>query len=279
MIDLHCHLLPGCDDGASNIEVSIEMARLAAADGISELACTPHITPGLYFNDAEGISRGVTDLQAVLDDAGIALKLVVGADVHVAPDLLAKLKAGVVPTIGGTRYFLLEPPHHVVPPRFVPFCRGLLDSGYVPVLTHPERLTWIRSHFDLIEAVNDAGVLMQVTAGSLTGTFGRTALYYAEKFLSERRVDLIASDGHNLGTRPPILSAAYSEVERRLGTDLADELFVVTPSRMLRNEPIDPKGRNVERNAAKMPDVNGKPASIFGRWMRSGRASDHLELN
>lgn len=279
MIDLHCHLLPGCDDGASDVAVSVEMARAAVADGVKVTACTPHITPGLYDNSAEGIVRGVADLQRALDDAGIDLKLVVGADIHIDPGLRASLRAGVAPTINGTRYFLLEPPHHILPPHFVQFSQSLLDEGYVPVLTHPERLTWIRSHYDVIEAVNEAGMLMQVTAGSLTGAFGRSARYYSERLLSEGRVDLVASDGHNLGSRPPTLSAAYAEVERRLGREQAQELFVTTPERMLNDEVVAPKGGKSQASVAEARHESRWPASILGRWGRKRQTADHVELS
>ena len=94
MIDLHSHILPGIDDGAKSLEISLEMARLAVADGIHTMACTPHIYPGMYMNDAQGIALARDALQAELDAQGIALRLVTGADVHLVPDLLAGLRAG-----------------------------------------------------------------------------------------------------------------------------------------------------------------------------------------
>lgn len=279
MIDLHCHLLPGCDDGARDMSVSVEMARMAVADGVTTVACTPHITPGLYNNNTEGIIQGVARLRDFLEDADIPLKLVVGADIHIDPDLLANLKEGVAPTINGTRYFLFEPPHHILPPHFVKFCQSLLDDGYAPILTHPERLTWIRSHYDVIEALNDAGVLLQVTAGSLTGAFGRTARFYSEKLLLEGRVDLVASDGHNAAGRPPTLSAAYGEVERRLGTVQAEELFTTTPARILNDELVVPKAAKSHMVVKKHGHESGWITSILGRWGRKRQTADHVELN
>ncbi|MDS4069917.1 MAG: CpsB/CapC family capsule biosynthesis tyrosine phosphatase, partial [Candidatus Competibacter sp.] len=117
MIDLHCHLLPGIDDGAPDLAISLAMARIAAADGIEVVACTPHIYPGLYENNGPAIRRAVSELQAHLDEAAIPLRLTYGADTHIAPDLVAGLREGRVPSLHGSRYFLLEPPHHVAPPR------------------------------------------------------------------------------------------------------------------------------------------------------------------
>ncbi len=117
MIDLHCHLLPGIDDGAPNLDTSLAMARIAVADGIKLMACTPHIYPGMYDNNGPAILQAVAELQARLEEADIPLRLIGGADTHIAPDLVNGLQTGRVPALGKSRYFLLEPPHHVAPPR------------------------------------------------------------------------------------------------------------------------------------------------------------------
>src|SRR3546814_6434190 len=112
MLDLHCHMLPGIDDGAPDLETSLAMARMAFDDGIRTIACTPHIYPGMYENTAPGIRAAIADFQARLDEAGIELRLVEGADVHLDADLAGAIRADRVPTIAGSRYHLLEPPHH-----------------------------------------------------------------------------------------------------------------------------------------------------------------------
>ena len=122
MIDLHCHMLPGIDDGSPNEATSLEMARIAVADGIRVTACTPHIYPGLYENDAAGIKQRVMALQRRLFDEKIDLRLTLGADAHLTPELLGRLRAGTAPSLAGGRYFLLEPPHHVAPPRATRRC-------------------------------------------------------------------------------------------------------------------------------------------------------------
>src|SRR5574337_485004 len=113
VIDLHTHILPGIDDGAKSLELSLEMARIAVADGTTVMACTPHIYPGLYMNDGAGIRRARDKLQMALDLKQMPLRLVVGADAHLVPELRDGLKSGRVPTLHDSRYFLLEPSHHV----------------------------------------------------------------------------------------------------------------------------------------------------------------------
>ncbi len=105
MIDLHCHLLPGIDDGAEDLETALAMARIAVADGITLSACTPHIYPGLYQNDAVGIRKGVDALRLALHEAGIPLAVTTGADIQLVPELVARLRGGAYPSLHGSRYF------------------------------------------------------------------------------------------------------------------------------------------------------------------------------
>ncbi len=235
MIDLHCHILPGIDDGAPDLDVSLAMARMAVDDGISTVACTPHIMPGVYNNVGANIRVLVKGLQAALYSEEIPLALVSGADAHMDPSLLAGLRSGAVPTVGGSRYFLFEPPHHVAPPRLDEFAFQLVTAGYIPILTHPERLSWIDAHFDIIQRLSGSGVLMQLTAGSVLGKFGRRPRYWAERILDEGMADLLASDAHNVGGRPPQMAAARDVVAKRCGAATAQRLVAGTPLAILQN--------------------------------------------
>jgi protein-tyrosine phosphatase len=238
MIDLHCHILPGIDDGAEEISVSLAMARVAVADGIEVVACTPHILPGLYHNSGPAIRAATAQLQQALDDAGIPLRLAVGADIHLAPDLVGGLRAGQLLALADTRYVLVEPPHHAAPARLEDVFLDLLAAGYVPILTHPERLTWIGTHYGSIVRLVASGVWMQVTAGSLAGAFGRDARYWAERMLEEGRVHILASDAHDARRRPPDLGRARELAGRRLGTREARHLVSTRPAGVLAN--VDP---------------------------------------
>lgn len=173
MFDLHCHLLPGIDDGAPDLETSLAMARAFVDQGVECVACTPHILPGLFHNTGPQIRKAVAELQLRLEDAGIPLKLVTGADNHIVPDFVDGLKRGHLLTLADTAYVLVEPPHHVAPARVEELFFAILLAGYVPVLTHPERLTWIENKYDVMERLASRGVWMQITSGSLTGSFGR----------------------------------------------------------------------------------------------------------
>ena len=232
-------MLPGIDDGAPDMATSLEMARIAVEDGITITACTPHITPSVYDNEGVGIHAAICALQAELNAAQIPLRLVAGADAHLAPDLGDGLASGRVPSLNGSRYFLFEPPHHVAPARLDVFASELIDRGYVPLLTHPERLTWIEEHYDTMQRMAAAGAWMQITAGSLTGRFGRRPRYWAERMLDDGIVHVLATDAHNLGNRAPRLAEGRDAVAQRLGEDEATHMVLTRPQGVLDNTPPD----------------------------------------
>jgi protein-tyrosine phosphatase len=261
MIDLHCHMLPGIDDGAPDLRVALAMARCAAADGITDVACTPHIYPGLYENHRDGIAAAIEAFRSVLAEEGIALRLVIGADTHLTPDLVDGIRRRRIPTLNDTRYLLFEPPHHVAPPRLEESVFSLVAAGIVPVLTHPERLSWIDTHYPVFEQLARAGALMQVTAGSVTGHFGRRPKYWAERMLDEGRVHLLATDAHHIDRRPPLLAAARDAAAKRLGDAEAIHLVLTRPRGIL---------ENASPNALP-PLADGKmatPKSLGGLWKR-----------
>lgn len=235
MIDLHCHILPGVDDGAGDLETALEMAAMAVADGITITACTPHIMPGVYDNEASAIRARVDKLRHALAEANVPLELVVGSDAHMRPDFTSALDRGKILTLNDSRYVLFEPPHHVAPPRLEECLFGIQMAGYVPVLTHPERLSWIETRYPLITHLARSGIWMQITAGSISGRFGKRAKYWAERLLNDGLVHLLASDAHNCTSRPPLLSPAHELAVALVGKDEATNLVHTRPAGILDN--------------------------------------------
>jgi len=225
MIDLHCHMLPGIDDGAANLDTALEMARIAVADGIVMSACTPHIYPGLFENSGEQIKRHLEDFRGRLKDADIPLEVTFGADVQLVPEMVSGLRSGHLPTLHGTRYFLFEPPHHTVPSGFLHLIFDVLAAGYVPLITHPERLTWLdEEHYPWFVDAARRGAWIQLTAGALTGRFGRRPKYWSERFLDDGFVHVLATDAHEPLHRPPRLAEGRAAAERWVGEQEADRL-------------------------------------------------------
>jgi protein-tyrosine phosphatase len=237
LIDLHSHILPGVDDGASDLNIALDMARMAVDDGIQVMACTPHFMPGMYDNTAIDIRNRINQFQSILKNEGIPLQLVVGCDGHIRPDFLAKLRSDEILRLNDSRYVLFEPPHNIAPQRLDDLMFNILVAGYVPILTHPERLKWIEQGFDVVEKLFQQGVWMQITAGSLTGKFGSRPQYWSQKMLAEGMIHILATDAHNLKSRPPILSAAYQLAVAEVGLDEAQNLVLGRPVMILDDQP------------------------------------------
>ena len=273
MIDLHSHILPGLDDGSPNVDESVSMAKIAVADGITLMVCTPHVVKGIYDNDTPLILSSIRSLQRILSDRGIALELALGADVHVAPDLPVTVGTDFIPTLNGSRYFLLEPTHHVLPPKLEELATRMMNIGIVPIITHPERLSWITQHYGVIERLNAIGCLMQITAGSVTGAFGKTVRYYAERLLDEGRVDILATDAHNTSSRPPVLSKARDMVARRLGNQAAAKMVMDRPAQILTNRTVAASGLSVQgKGNPRASETKGGLGNLLGNWMRGDRS-------
>lgn len=208
---------------------------MACADGITISACTPHILPGVYNNNGHAIKAAVASLQKTLDSAAIPLQLVAGADVHLAPDLVLGLKDGRIISLNDSRYFLLEPPHHVAPPRLEDYIFQLRTAGYTAIVTHPERLSWIEVHFPVIQRLVHSGAWMQITAGSLTGRFGRRPRYWAERLLEEGLCHILATDAHDVTARAPRLAEGRDAASRRVSDAEVINLVEARPRAVIDN--------------------------------------------
>lgn len=268
MLDLHYHLLPGIDDGSTDLAMSLEMARMSAAEGVTTIACTPHIYPGLYDNTRDGIVAAIARLQAELDQAGIALKLVEGADVHLDPGLLQGIRGGRIPTLAGSRYLLLEPPHHVAPPNFEGVVFELMAAGLIPVVTHPERLKWVEDHYDMFVRLARRGAWMQITAGAVTGRFGRRVNYWAERFIDEGHCMILATDAHHPQRRPPLLAEAREAVATRLGVEEARHMVETRPAGIVAD--VSPHELPPSLDSLKPEQIEAPPATArFSRLLKA----------
>lgn len=236
MIDLHCHLLPGLDDGPASLAEAVALARMAVADGITDSVVTPHIHPGRYDNHRTRIERYLRAYRLALEQQGIALRVHLGAEVRVSMESLSLLQADQVPFVGndrGWKVLLLELPHGGVPVGCLAMVERLLRMQIRPLIAHPERNKAFMDDPRRLAPFLACGCWLQLTAGSLTGDFGKTAQKLALQLLDDDSVRVVASDAHNIGARPPVLSKAHALVSGRWGSDVADELMLHRPARML----------------------------------------------
>lgn len=245
MIDLHVHILPGLDDGPRTMEAALDMARLAAADGVTTVVATPHlfarrVVEMSRLNPAERILAAAVELQERLDEAGVALKVATGCEVPLCQEMLDLLDTGQVLTINGQgRYLCLEMPETVIPPATEDICFLLASRGITPILTHPERNPQFLQTPEKLLRLLRQGCLAQVTAGSITGDFGWRISRFAKKLVKAGLVHAVASDAHDTRRRPPLLSAAFKKLKRWVGADQAWELVKERPEKILAGEPVN----------------------------------------
>lgn len=236
MIDLHCHLLPGIDDGPATLAESVALARMAVADGITTSVVTPHIHPGRFNNHTEKIEVYLRAFRMALAQQAIELDVRLGAEVRVSMESLELLVHEQVPFVGmhrGWRVLLLELPHSGVPVGSLQMIEKLLRMQIRPLIAHPERNKLFMDHPRRLEPFLAAGCWLQLTAGSITGDFGKAAQKLALQLLEDDSVRVVASDAHNLTSRPPVLSRAHAFISQRWGADLANDLMLRNPRLML----------------------------------------------
>ena len=240
--DIHCHIVPGIDDGASDLAESIAMARMAEADGTKSLVATPHQLGNNSHVTAEAIRQGVAELQAALDAEGIAVSVLPGADVRIEPELPKLLKQGKVLTLAERgKHVLLELPHDTYIP-LEPLLGALDRQGLVGILSHPERNRGIIKRPEVMEDVVAAGGLLQITAGSLTGAFGGSPQRIAEYCVENRLIHFIASDAHDTKKRPFGMRAAYETICEMADERLAELVCCENPARVVDGEDVDIDG-------------------------------------
>jgi protein-tyrosine phosphatase len=229
MVDIHHHLLPGLDDGADSLETSVAMAALAVAEGITHVVCTPHAN-GVYSFEPEINSVKIENLRARLAADRIPLTLGRGCDFHLSFDNVRHAQEDPARfSINGLGYLLVEVPDYGLPPGLTETFYDLQLAGLTPILTHPERNPTLQHEPDRLKDWLRTGVLIQVTADSLTGHKGKAAERMAHQLLADRWVHFLATDAHNLTSRPPRIRQAHDLVAEKYSASYAHALCVTNP--------------------------------------------------
>ncbi|MDN6290694.1 MAG: tyrosine protein phosphatase [Tetragenococcus koreensis] len=215
MIDLHCHILPGIDDGADSMETSLAMAKEAVSQGITHILCTPHHNNGRYENSKATVVQAVALLQAEVDKEQIALTLFEGQEVRISGELLQEINNDqLLFTDLGDTYLLIELPTMDIPAYTEELFFELRTQGKVPVIVHPERNAKFREDPNRLLPYLETGCLAQLTAPSLVGTFGKSIQKTAYELVEHNLVQMMASDAHGVHKRKFHLKEAYELIEK-----------------------------------------------------------------
>ena len=236
MIDLHCHLLPGIDDGPETLDQAIALAAHAVKSGITYAVVTPHVHIGRYENDLASIRRDLAAFQRELDSLKIPLRMGLGGEVRLGPEIIELVGENRIPFLGerdGYRIMLLEFPHGHIPVGSDKFVAWLLKNKIRPLIAHPERNREIMDDVNKLTPFVTMGCLLQLTAGSVAGHFGEHARQRAVDLLQRRWVTVLASDAHNMEHRPPELEPGRRAAELIIGEVESWKLVRETPLSIL----------------------------------------------
>lgn len=238
MYDIHCHLIPGIDDGARDEAEALSLLRIAVEEGITHVVFTPHMHLGRFDNFKNDIFDAFIALKLLAGKENIPLELAFAAEVRIDADLLHLFKQGKIPFFKGEnnqQVILLELPHSQFPPGAEKLISWMVAQGITPLIAHPERNRDIQKSPELALKLKRLGCLLQVTAGSVIGQFGEKSQILAHSLLKQKIADVVASDAHNLKRRPPKLKEAYNFIAEQFSIEYAQDLFVNNPKKITQN--------------------------------------------
>ena len=247
MVDIHSHILPGLDDGSHSLEQSVEMLKMAAAAGTTDIVATPHANAEFTFQP-ELIAQRAAELRAA---AGDGIRIYTGCDFHLQyENIQDALEHPTKYTINQKNYLLVEFSDLMIFNTTGDIFYQLRHAGMVPVITHPERNWLLQKRFDAIAEWVSEGACVQITGQSFLGRFGRQAKEYAERLMKAGLVHFVASDAHGTRDRTPELREAYEYIAGKYGADRAERLFVINPRAALAGEPL-PRARVADRQSGR----------------------------
>ncbi|KKI93269.1 tyrosine protein phosphatase [Bacillus sp. SA1-12] len=217
MIDIHSHILPGVDDGAQTVEDAISMAKLAVEEGITKIIATPHHQNGKYINSKEHILEEVIDLNRILQNEKIPLEVLPGQETRIYGELLDDLEKGDILTLNASNYLFIELPSGHVPRYTEKLLFDVQLKGLTPVIVHPERNSEVIENPEILFNLVKKGSLTQVTAGSISGHFGKKIQKFSMQLIETNQTHFISSDAHNISTRKFRIRESISVVEKEFG--------------------------------------------------------------
>lgn len=224
-IDIHCHILPGVDDGSDSLETSMRMLRIAAAEGITSMIATPHYETRRFFTPAGSIRRKLAELQQAADEEQLGIALYAGTEIYYREGIEDELASGRLLTMNGTDRVLVE----FSPMEDFRYIRSAMErlrgEGYVPILAHVERFACMLEDEDRVKYLRRLGCEIQTNAGSVAGAFGLRAKWYLRHLLREEQIDYIGTDAHNTESRAPMMQKCKNRLERICSADYAEALL------------------------------------------------------
>lgn len=236
--DMHCHIVPGVDDGAHTMDTSLEILRDGYKKGIDHIILTPHYRFGMFETPRDTVEQQYKLLAERVAAELPDLKLFLGCEFHVFTDMTDTINGDPRYRLAGTQYVLLEfSEDH--PAKFIEErCRSARNAGLLPIIAHGERYDAIRKHIEFVDELHEAGAYLQINANSIIGEDGWSMKHFCGKLLKSERVDFVGSDVHNMKDRRSHLAEACEYISSHYGTEAAQTLFVRNPEHITANEEL-----------------------------------------
>ncbi len=236
--DIHCHILPGIDDGAANEREMLQMLKVAYSQGIRYVFATPHYHPKRGEADASVVDSVFENVQNVVKTQFPDMKIYKGNEIYFRQDATQMLKEGRLLTLAGSDYVLLEFSTAVSRDQVKNAVGQLQMAGYVPVIAHVERYEDLVGEYGFIEELADAGVYFQVNAASVVGDMGGARKRFIKKMIKNDWVHFIGTDAHDAGHRAPLMEKCASYLRKKFDEDTAEMLLYHNPMMIVKNKMI-----------------------------------------
>lgn len=240
MIDIHCHILHGVDDGADTIEEALEMARIASANGVRAIVATPHSCVPSFSPNFKSLSLfdKFRELRTAIERERIPIKLYSGAEILCTREMPRLLEQGKLLTLASTKYFLIEFYFNTDPNFMNSMLKIVKSNGLIPVIAHPERYDVVQARPYLVEEWNEKGYVIQINKGSIEGKLGNKAFRSARWILSNGLAHVVASDAHSTSKRTPMMYGIYRHLRDELTDGYAELLMMENPRRIISDLPV-----------------------------------------
>lgn len=239
MIDIHSHILPDLDDGSKSMEMSIRMAQLYVENGFEKVVTTSH-----YFGECKGVQlddleAAKFELEDMLDREGIDLKIELGNEMYLSPDILENIQSGRALSLAGSRYVLIEMPANEIPDYTEDILYELQIKGYIPIIAHPERNSEIVRNPNILYSLIEKGSMAQLNLHSMMGMYGKDVMNTANVLLKHNLIHFVGTDSHSDGRRSPSVKNSLKLLETRLGKERYFKIVYQNPELLVRDKDIN----------------------------------------
>lgn len=234
MVDIHCHILPDVDDGAEGEKEAVQLLKSEYVNGVSDVILTPHYRPGIFETSEAVIERQFRKMERyVATRMKGKLNIYLGCEYHRDSHMIFDLREGKRPTLANSKYVLVEfssiHGYSVIRKQIY----DLVNAGYKPIIAHIERYGCIVNEPTAIKELIALGAELQITSGAVLGSDGWATKWFCRKLLKKQLVHYIASDAHNMNTRPVDLGKCAEFVEKKYGKSYAEKIFIDNPKKII----------------------------------------------